>query len=146
MAKYDEMGREIPDTTPVEIPLRYSRRVSETVRIRNLIHDVLSDRASNSGAESFEEANDFDCGEDDMIKSPHEYDEDDETILSKALRDIRQPAKVPPVDNSSTNGGSNVKPKASDVSSAPPVHTNGRRTSDRSRRASDVRRELETGD
>lgn len=52
-------GREFVDPTPVEVPLRFRKNVSEAQRTKQLIREVLSDYAADQGAESFREANDF---------------------------------------------------------------------------------------
>lgn len=77
--KYDDQGREIPDATPVEVPLRLRNRPEEVERLRSLIRNELSDQAAKQGFETFEEANDFDVDEDEFFPvSPHETAPDDE--------------------------------------------------------------------
>lgn len=64
-SRYDERGREIPDPTPVEIPLGFRKPESLTDQIRRLIRTQLSAVAVAEGHESFREANDFDVDEED---------------------------------------------------------------------------------
>lgn len=57
--KYDERGRELPDPTPVEVPVHLRRRDGLQDQIRRLIRTELSRQAAAQGMESFEEADDF---------------------------------------------------------------------------------------
>lgn len=63
MIKFDKMGREIPDPTPIELPLGYSHPVPLEETIKALVRDQISRISVEKGGESFEEANDFDTGE-----------------------------------------------------------------------------------
>ncbi|UDN67897.1 hypothetical protein [robinz microvirus RP_175] len=73
----DKDGREVPDTTPVVLRFR-GRETTNFDDIRQFIRREMSDAAARGGQETFEEANDFDVGDDDMPKSPHEYSADQE--------------------------------------------------------------------
>jgi len=72
---FDERGREIPDPTPVEMPLGYHRPPSlqETMARYMRSAELL---AQQQGAETFEEAEDFDVGEDFDPSSPWEREFD----------------------------------------------------------------------
>lgn len=59
----DERGYEIPDDTPVAIPARLRLSQSRASQIQAYIRQELSRAAQESGAESFEEANDLDVEE-----------------------------------------------------------------------------------
>lgn len=61
--KHTDDGYEIPDPTPVEVPLRYRRAPSLDERIKRLLLGELSRRAEARGDETFEQANDFDVDE-----------------------------------------------------------------------------------
>lgn len=63
---------EVPDKTPLEIPVGFQRPPSLQEQIQRLVRVELSDRASSEGMETFEESEDF--GEDDRDDptSPHE--------------------------------------------------------------------------
>lgn len=93
MAKYDALGQEIPDDTPVEVPLRLKAQPGELERLREMM-SILSNQASQDGAESFEEANDFDVEDDVMPFSPHEILDDglfhsaEQELLDRAARDM----------------------------------------------------------
>jgi len=65
MAKYNERGQQIPDQTPIEVPLGWKRPETLTEQIRRLIRVQMSAAAVEEGKETFAEANDFDCGEED---------------------------------------------------------------------------------
>lgn len=67
MAKYDELGREIPDPTPVEMPVGFRHPPSLNDEIQRLIRNELSQAAAAQGAETFEEADDFDVDDDDGV-------------------------------------------------------------------------------
>lgn len=61
---------EIPDPTPVEVPL--FRPLSIHEEMKRFIRSEMSRQAAEAGQESFEEADDFDVGDDDEIVSPYE--------------------------------------------------------------------------
>ncbi len=56
---YDDKGRERPDTTPVEVPVRLKRPQTIEDRIRAEALRIMSSQAAESEQETFEEANDF---------------------------------------------------------------------------------------
>lgn len=68
---HDEYGREIPDPTPLEMPAGVGRPESLAETIRRMVRNEQF-VAALGGAESFEEANDFDIPGEDDFKSPHE--------------------------------------------------------------------------
>lgn len=70
--KYDEFGRELPDPTPVEMPLNFKRPVPMAELIRRTIRTELSRRAEQAGFESFDESDDFDVDDDVEPVSPYE--------------------------------------------------------------------------
>lgn len=72
--RLNEKGQEVPDPTPVGLPLGYQHPPSLEERIQRMIAVTLSRQAAHAGAESFEEANDFDVGDPDDLKF---QDEDD---------------------------------------------------------------------
>lgn len=61
--KHTDDGYELPDPTPIEVPLRYRRAPSLDERIKRLLVGELSRRAEARGDETFEQANDFDVDE-----------------------------------------------------------------------------------
>lgn len=69
----DEFGREIPDPTPMAPPVGYQRAKSMTEIIREQIQgEALKQAAREMGKESWEEADDFDVGDDFDPTSPWE--------------------------------------------------------------------------
>lgn len=68
----DEKGREIVSDKPVEVPLKLKSRDTQTDFIRDMIRRELSRRAADDGMESFEEADDFEVGDDFDPTSPYE--------------------------------------------------------------------------
>lgn len=91
MAKYNDKGEEIPDDTPVEMPLGFTRPLTIEERIARAIRGHISQMAADEGFETFEEANDFtEEGEDEMPVSEHELNaEIDEDTMSH-LRKLEQ--------------------------------------------------------
>lgn len=77
MATFDKMGRQVPDQRQVEVPSGLGRPLSLQDEIKRFVRIELSRRAADDGAESFEEADDFDVGDDDPEEflSPYEVTE-----------------------------------------------------------------------
>lgn len=65
--QFDEMGREILDPTPVEMPVGMKRPESLQQMIQRLVRAQISQQAQQQGFESFEDANDFDIDEEDDL-------------------------------------------------------------------------------
>lgn len=63
--RLNESGAEVPDPEPVGLPLGYKHPPTLEDRIKAMIQVTLSRQAAEAGAETFEEANDFDVGEED---------------------------------------------------------------------------------
>lgn len=76
----NKKGQEVPDPTPMELPLGYEHPLPLDMRIAQLIRSELSQEAARKGFESFEEANDF--GEDDEADGVAYKDEDDEFAVN----------------------------------------------------------------
>lgn len=72
--RLDEMGREVPDPTPVALPVRLRAGVSMVDEVRQAIRQELSQAAEAAGDESFEEADDFEVDDDPMPYSRFEHD------------------------------------------------------------------------
>lgn len=75
MSKLDMYGSEVPDQTPVAIPA-YIKKWDQRDSIREMIREALSREAEEAGYESFEEADDFDVGDDYDPSSPYEEEFD----------------------------------------------------------------------
>ena len=77
-------GAEILDPTPVEIPIGFERPESIQSMIRRLVLDPqLREELQNQGAETFDEADDFDIADDDVPQSPHEENFDPMHLLAR---------------------------------------------------------------
>lgn len=71
--RLDDKGREVVDSTPMAIPVGFQRPESLSETIRRLVRsEELRRLAERAGAETFEEADDFDVGDDFDPTSPYE--------------------------------------------------------------------------
>lgn len=69
----DDAGREILDPTPMAPPVGYKRSIPLRDQIRDMVRsERLAAEAAAAGAESFDEANDFDVDDDFDPRSPWE--------------------------------------------------------------------------
>lgn len=84
--KFDALGRELPDPTPVELPFGAQRPESLQDMIRRLVRTDVSRAAEQAGAETFEEANDFEVEEDDAESSLTHHEVLGEEVIGEALR------------------------------------------------------------
>lgn len=92
----DALGREVPNPTPVAPPVGYIKHKTIAEQIREQIR-AASLEAAQAGAESEEEANDFEVGEDYDPHSPHEHDFDPDPALEHMLAlASRPPSAVAP--------------------------------------------------
>lgn len=124
---HDERGREIPDPTPIAPPVGYRKQPSLHEQVREaLLAEKLRMAYEEGKMETFEEADDFDVGDDFDPTSPYEADFDpmsaaDKAALSSHGRDvdailgpIPKPKKTPaapvqgaaPVSDPAKPGGS----------------------------------------
>lgn len=79
---HDSNGNEIPDPTPMQPPIGFTRQDPLSVRIREMIvGHKLAEEARTAGAETFEEADDFAVGDDWEAEqhSPYEANFDNMT-------------------------------------------------------------------
>lgn len=77
--KQDKHGSEIIDPKPMAVPLHWKKPLSLNEQIKRMVRTSLSEHAKNQGYETFEEANDFDCGDDDPLDKQTKWqDEADE--------------------------------------------------------------------
>lgn len=72
MIKFDDKGREIPNQTPVSVPLGWQRPLSIQELIKRHIREEMSRQAADDGQETFEEADDFEVDEDPDPLSKYE--------------------------------------------------------------------------
>lgn len=68
----DALGHEVPDPNPMALPSGFKRPESLAEQVQRLVRGEVSRRAQEAGHESFEEAEDFDVGEDDDLHTPYE--------------------------------------------------------------------------
>lgn len=71
MAIYNERHEEVPDPTPLALPVGYKKPETLQETMARMIRNQEYVKYLN-GAETFEEADDFDCGPDDNPLSPYE--------------------------------------------------------------------------
>lgn len=91
----DEHGREVPNPIPMQPPIGYVRRDSIADQMRRMIQQV-SEEARMAGAETEEEANDFDIGEDFEPSSQWEDNFEVDPTLEAMLALQSKPPVVPP--------------------------------------------------
>lgn len=103
--QHDEDWGEVIDPTPVELPIGFKKPPTMQEMIKMYIRQGLSQMANEQGMETFEEANDFDTGEDgeDVLPtSVHEYTEMQEEELNRALKEVNvEPSQSKEVSNAS---------------------------------------------
>lgn len=94
MAKQEKIpGREYLDPKPIEWPVGVGVPESLEQKIARMVRTSVSDHARSHGAETFEEADDFDIEDPEQLPgSPHELDDDQERIM----RDQEAVRRIPP--------------------------------------------------
>lgn len=65
-------GSEIPDPTPLEIPAGFKIPETAEQRIQRMVRHSMSEWAARNEQETFDEADDFDVGDEDDPSSPYE--------------------------------------------------------------------------
>lgn len=90
--KFDSQGRELPDPTPVAMPLDCKRPESLTEQIRRMIRGEMSNQAAAEGKETFEEANDFEVPEEDAELTGTQY----ELMADELPREFAAPPRPRP--------------------------------------------------
>lgn len=76
LCTFDEDGRECLDVSQVAVPLRFKAQENISAQVARLVETHLSVMAADQGYETFEEADDFDVGDDYDPQSPYELDEE----------------------------------------------------------------------
>ena len=61
---------------PSRIPARLLRTMNRAGEVQRLVREELSRLKAAEGYETFEEADDFDCGDDQDLSSPYELDDE----------------------------------------------------------------------
>lgn len=94
--KFDEKGRELPDPTPMAPPVGFKKQPTMVEMIRNMVRsEALRQAAAAQGQESFEEADDFDVGEDVDPSAPYE-EQFEPTPIGELRRRAQEAAAEPP--------------------------------------------------
>lgn len=84
---HNERGQEIPDPTPMQPPVGFTRQPSIAEQIRQMVRsEKLAQEAAAAGFETFEEADDLDVEDDDTFDrtSPYEANFDPMTDQERA--------------------------------------------------------------
>lgn len=102
--KFDERGRELPDPTPIDVPLNWKRPPSMQDLIKQHIRVEMSRQAADTGMETFEEADDFEVDEDPDPLSQYELREmAEERPKPRVEAPQEKPAEQPKADVSTSN-------------------------------------------
>lgn len=117
---FDKKGREIPDQTPIEVPLQFRGGESMEDRLRRIIRTEMSRHAQDNGHETWEEANDFEISDDPTdFPTHHEMSEEQEFASTTFDPDMHNSES-----SSGTSPGSKsdekVEPKSPDSPSGGP--------------------------
>nr|QJB20079.1 MAG: hypothetical protein [Microvirus sp.] len=72
MPRLDNYGSEVPDPQPIAVNVKVKRLMNDSDRMRTIIRQELSRAAQEEGAESFEEADDFNVDDEYDPTSPYE--------------------------------------------------------------------------
>lgn len=89
----DDRGREIPDPTPIAMPVRTKRPLPLADQVARLVRSDLWNQALADDAETFAEADDFDVDDDFDPNTPYEVEFD--PVLGKEIApaDFSDPVK-----------------------------------------------------
>lgn len=79
--RLDEKGREILDKTPVEISVPFERPEPLHLRIRRMVLEAMSAKATEEGYETMRDFEDFGEDEDGGFYSPYEHEIDNLPII-----------------------------------------------------------------
>lgn len=111
----DDNGHEVVDSTPLSPPIGWQKQPSMVDIIRDMVRsERLKQEAEEAGFESFEEADDFDVGE-DRDQLPHTpY----EAVFDPPPPPSEQPPKAEPSGDQSPPAAATNAP---DPSSTPPA-------------------------
>lgn len=97
-ADLDRFGHEIPDPVPVAPPVGYRAKPSLIESIRSMVRQEFSAAAQRAGFESFEEADDFEVGDDFDPSSPYEQEFEPTPVaeLKRRKAEAESPPPAPP--------------------------------------------------
>lgn len=108
--RLNDDGSEVLDDTPVALPVRFQRAETLVEQVRRLVRGELSGAATLAGWESFDEADDFNVGDDYEPSSPHELDDDQVHYDLRADERYKRPPVTPGEQSPVVKG---AEPKAS---------------------------------
>lgn len=81
----DQNGHEIPDPEPKAIPLSFKRPETLAEQIQRMVRTHVSVAAELSGAETFEEAEDFNTGDDDDDEPSTPYEMEFDPVIGREI-------------------------------------------------------------
>lgn len=118
---HDEKGHELPDATPIAAAIGYTRQPSLAEQIRQMVRsERLAQEAAAMGAETFEEADDFEVGDpaDFLPGTPYEQDFDPVPVseLKARKKKAEEAEAAPPPEPNSEK-----KPTGGDQPPVPPT-------------------------
>lgn len=112
--KHNERGHEIHEGKPVALPVGFRRPPSIVEMIRSQIRTAMSQAAMENGAETFEEADDFEVGDEEELRSPYQLDDEQmnakEEVVPKEVEDTEVKKSLPKAKPSATAGRALAKP------------------------------------
>lgn len=118
---HDENGHELPDATPIAAAIGYTRQPSLAEQIRQMVRsERLAQEAAAMGAETFEEADDFEVGDpaDFLPGTPYEQDFDPVPVSElKARKKKAEEAEAAPPPEPKPE----AKPTGGDQPPVPPT-------------------------
>lgn len=115
----NERGWEIPDPTPVEVPLHWKRPPTLQDTIRQFIRTEMSQQAQDQGAESFEEADDFEMDEEPDPLSAYEMREMQEERPAAREAPQEKSAAKGPNDSAASPGDNGASPQGDLIPNEP---------------------------
>lgn len=122
ISSLDDKGREILDTTPIAPPVGFREHPSMVEVIRDMIRsEKLRQQLEDADMETFEEADDFDVGDDDDMDHSTPYEND----FDPPVREIRETVEATRASRAKKNqspddqSGSGIQPAQPDGSAAP---------------------------
>lgn len=93
----DKFGRELPDPTPLAPPVGYIKQEPLHVQIARMVRSQqLADEAAAAGAETFEEADDFDVEDGDDLQVLSTYENDFDPVAAEIARLQEAQRNAPP--------------------------------------------------
>lgn len=115
-------GSEVPSEVPLAPPLGYIRQPTMVEHIRNMVRsEHLRLAAEAAGAESFEDADDFDIDDDPFPVSSSEVGDDLEPIASLREKEAAGRISAPAVAEPPPIGGSASAPIVGAPAGIPPA-------------------------